>query len=119
MSQTTPQRRMYEEAAVQAAISDAEDMLAQAANATGEQAADLRHRALRQLRSLRAKLSEPTVAVNVDEFVHAQPWLASVIGLTLGVIAGLAVRRVFAHLLQGDPTTPPPPPPIIPRRRLK
>src|SRR4051812_179672 len=50
------------ESDVSKAISGAEDMLAQAANSTGEKAAELRGRALEQLKALRSRMHEAQAA---------------------------------------------------------
>lgn len=90
------------ESDVNKAISGAEDMLTQAANATGEKAAELRGRALEQLRALRERLSDAQhtalekskAAVHAtDDFVHDHPWRSILAAASLGVVVGLLISR--------------------------
>ena len=94
------------EADVQRALSGAEDMLKEAANATGEKAAELRGRALQQLRSVREKLRGAQDAVVersrhaahvADDYVHENPGrsisASAVSGIALGVVIGLLINR--------------------------
>jgi ElaB/YqjD/DUF883 family membrane-anchored ribosome-binding protein len=87
---------------VHKAISGAEDMLAQAANATGEKAAELRGRALEQLKALREKLADAQhtalekgqAAVHAtDDYVHDHPWRSILAAASLGVVVGLLISR--------------------------
>ena len=87
---------------VKRAISGAEDMLTQAAAATGEKAAELRGRALEQLRALRESLAEAQAvalkkskeaAQATDEFVHENPWRSIVAAAGVGVLIGLLIAR--------------------------
>lgn len=84
------------------AIGGAEDMLAQAANATGEKAAELRGRALEQLRALREKLADAqhaalekgkAAAHATDDYVHDHPWRSILAAASLGVVVGLLISR--------------------------
>ncbi len=84
------------------AISGAEDMLAQAANATGEKAAELRGRALEQLKALREKLADAqhtalekgkAAAHATDDYVHDHPWRSILAAASLGVVVGLLISR--------------------------
>ena len=90
------------ESDVNRAISGAEDMLAQAANATGEKAAELRGRALEQLRALREKLADAqhaalekskAAAHATDDYVHDHPWRSILAAASLGVVVGLLISR--------------------------
>ena len=90
------------ESAISKAIGGAEDMLAQAANATGEKAAELRGRALEQLKALRERLQEvqttavekgKAAALATDEYVHENPWRAIVVAASLGVAVGILISR--------------------------
>ena len=83
-------------------ISGAEDMLAQAANSTGEKAAELRGRALEQLKALRERLHDvQTTALEkskaaahaTDDFVHDHPWRSILAAASLGVVVGLLIGR--------------------------
>jgi ElaB/YqjD/DUF883 family membrane-anchored ribosome-binding protein len=82
------------------AISGAEDMLAQAASSTGEKAAELRARALEQLRALRVRLQDAQAAAlrqskaaarATDEYVHDNPWRAIGVAAGVGVLIGLLI----------------------------
>ena len=84
------------------AISGAEDMLTQAANATGEKAAELRGRALEQLKALQARLKDAqatalekskAAAHATDEYVHENPWRSIVAAASIGVVVGLLIAR--------------------------
>ena len=90
------------ESDVNKAISGAEDMLTQAANATGEKAAELRGRALEQLRALRERLHGAQAAAlekvkaaahATDDFVHDHPWRSILAAASLGVVVGLLIGR--------------------------
>jgi ElaB/YqjD/DUF883 family membrane-anchored ribosome-binding protein len=84
------------------AISGAEDMLAQAASATGEKAAELRGRALEQLKALREKLADAqhvalekskAAAHATDDYVHDHPWRSILAAASIGVVVGLLISR--------------------------
>lgn len=84
------------------AISGAEDMLAQAASATGEKAAELRARALQQLKLLRERLDDArhtavqrskVAARATDDFVHDHPWRSILAAASVGVVIGLLIGR--------------------------
>lgn len=90
------------ESDVNKAISGAEDMLAQAASATGEKAAELRGRALEQLKALREKLADAqhaalekskAAAHATDDYVHDHPWRSILAAASLGVVVGLLISR--------------------------
>jgi ElaB/YqjD/DUF883 family membrane-anchored ribosome-binding protein len=90
------------ESDVDKAISGAEDMLAQAANSTGEKAAELRARALEQLKALRSRLHEAqavalrqskAAARATDDYVHDNPWRAVGAAAAVGVLIGLLISR--------------------------
>jgi len=90
------------ESDVSKAISGAEDMLAQAASSTGEKAAELRGRALEQLRALRGRLHDAqAVALRqskaavraTDDYVHDHPWRAIGVAAGVGVLIGLLIGR--------------------------
>jgi len=87
---------------VQNAISGAEDMLKQAASATGEKAAELRGRALEQLKALRERLHDAqqtavekgrAAAHATDDYVHENPWRSILAAASLGVVVGLLISR--------------------------
>ena len=90
------------ESDVNKAISGAEDMLTQAANATGEKAAELRGQALHQLQALRERMNDAqTAAIQqgkaaaraTDEYVHEIPWRSIVAAASIGVVVGLLISR--------------------------
>ncbi len=89
-------------AEVQDALSGAENMLEQAASATGEKAAELRRLAGQQLKLLREKLQESSdkalertkyAARVTDDYVHDNPWRVIVGAVAVGVVLGLLVNR--------------------------
>ena len=90
------------DSAVDKAIAGAEDMLAQAAASTGEKAAELRGRALEQLRALRERLHDAhhaalekgkAAAHATDDYVHDHPWRSIVAAASIGVVVGLLIAR--------------------------
>jgi ElaB/YqjD/DUF883 family membrane-anchored ribosome-binding protein len=90
------------ESDVNKAISGAEDMLAQAAGSTGEKAAELRGRALEQLKALRGRLQDAHAAAlrqskaaarATDDYVHDHPWRAIGVAAGVGVLIGLLIGR--------------------------
>ncbi|MBC7484634.1 MAG: DUF883 family protein [Rhizobacter sp.] len=90
------------QADVRKAISGAEDMLTQAATATGEKAAELRAQALNQLKALRERMNEAqatairqgkAAALATDEYVHENPWRSIVAAASVGVVVGLLISR--------------------------
>jgi ElaB/YqjD/DUF883 family membrane-anchored ribosome-binding protein len=87
---------------VDKAISGAEDMLSQAASATGEKAAELRDRALQQLKALRERLGDAqdvalkkgkAAAIATDDYVHDNPWRSILAAASVGVVIGLLIAR--------------------------
>ena len=90
------------EADIRKAISGAEDMLTQAASATGEKAAELRSQALHQLQALRQRMNDAqatairqgkAAARATDEYVHENPWRSIVAAASIGVVVGLLISR--------------------------
>jgi ElaB/YqjD/DUF883 family membrane-anchored ribosome-binding protein len=90
------------ESDVNRAISGAEDMLTQAANSTGEKAAELRARALEQLNALRGRLQDAHAAAlrqskaaarATDDYVHDHPWRSIGVAAGVGVLIGLLIAR--------------------------
>lgn len=90
------------QADVNDAISGAEDMLAQAAASTGDKAAELRGRALEQLRALRERMHDArhaaahhsrAAARATDDFVHDHPWRSILAAASVGVVVGLLIGR--------------------------
>lgn len=87
---------------VDKAISGAEDMLSQAASATGDKAAELRDRALQQLKALRERLNDAqdvalkkgkAAAIATDDYVHDNPWRSILAAASVGVVIGLLIAR--------------------------
>ncbi len=90
------------EADVRKAVSGAEDMLTQAASATGDKAAELRSQALNQLKALRERMNDAQEAAlrqskaaarATDEFVHENPWRSILAAASVGVVVGLLIGR--------------------------
>lgn len=90
------------QAAVNKALSGAEDLLTQAANSTADKAVELRNRALDQLTALRHRLQDAqTAAVQkgqaaahaTDDYVHDHPWRSILAAASLGVVVGLLIGR--------------------------
>ena len=90
------------ESDVNRVLRGAEDMLAQAATFTGEKAAELRGRALEQLKALRERLHDAQstalqkgkdAAHATDDFVHDNPWRSIVAAASVGVVVGLLIGR--------------------------
>jgi len=87
---------------VQRVISGAEELLQEAAAAGGEKGAELRGRALQQLKALREKLLAAQSAAltkgklaarSTDEYVHEHPWRAIAAAAAAGVLVGLLLGR--------------------------
>ena len=90
------------EADVRKAVSGAEDMLTQAASATGDKAAELRSQALNQLKALRERMNDAQEAAlrqskaaarATDEYVHENPWRSILAAASVGVVVGLLIGR--------------------------
>lgn len=90
------------EADVRKAVSGAEDMLTQAASATGDKAAELRSQALQQLKALRERMNDAQEAAlrqskaaarATDEYVHENPWRSILAAASVGVVVGLLIGR--------------------------
>ena len=87
---------------VKSAIAGAEDMLAHAASSTGDKAAEMRARALDQLKALQSRLKDAqgaavkkgkAAAHATDEYAHENPWRITAAAVCLGLIVGLLVAR--------------------------
>jgi ElaB/YqjD/DUF883 family membrane-anchored ribosome-binding protein len=87
---------------VNTVLADAEELLRQATQATGEQAAELRRRAQSAISKAKIKLSDAeqraveqakTAAKATDNWVHDHPWSAVGIAGTIGVLLGLMINR--------------------------
>jgi len=100
MSESVTSERLA--ADVKVVIGDAEELLRQSAAATGDQAAQLRERAMVLLRQAREKaqdvqekaLAKGKAAVRVtDDYVHENPWRSIGVAFGVGVLIGLLVNR--------------------------
>lgn len=87
---------------VKGVISNAEDLLKEAATASGEHAQELREKALVALRRAREGLVDAQHAVVdgsraaarvTDDFVHTHPWRAVGLAAVAGFFLGLLVNR--------------------------
>lgn len=87
---------------VKTVISDAEELLKQAANATGERATELREKALTRLKQAKEKAADVQEAVVekskkvarvTDDYVHEHPWTSIGIAAGVGALIGLLVNR--------------------------
>jgi len=98
-SQDTNQKQTNLIDSVKSTLDHVEHLLRDAANASGEQAAELRARAMASLRQSRETLHDAQDAVleqgrravrATDDYVHDNPWqavsVAGVVGLLLGVL---------------------------------
>ena len=83
---------------IKTVLADAEDLLKQAASATGERASELRETALTRLKQAKEKAADAQVVViekgkkaarATDDFVHERPWAS------IGIAAGSRRRRWF------------------------
>jgi ElaB/YqjD/DUF883 family membrane-anchored ribosome-binding protein len=80
-------------------VSDGEDLLKAAANASGEGFAAARAKFAEQVMSVKAKLadaSQPVIegAGRADDYVHNNPWTAVGAAATVGILIGfLAAKR--------------------------
>lgn len=80
---------------IKTVLSDAEDLLKQAASSTGDRAAELREKAMSRLKQAKEKAADVQVVVvekgkkaarATDDYVHEHPWTS------IGVAAGVGVR---------------------------
>lgn len=87
---------------VKDSLDDAEKLLREAADATGDKAIELRERAMKSLRRTREALYDTQDAIvargrraarATDDYVHDNPWQAiGVAGLT-GLLVGMLISR--------------------------
>lgn len=87
---------------VNVVLADAEELLRQAAQASGEQAAELRRRAQAAIVSAKSRLGDAeqlvadrarSAAEATDGWVHDHPWTAVGVAAGLGFLAGLVLNR--------------------------
>ena len=85
---------------LKASVDDAEALLREAADATGDRAAELRERALKSLRATRETLHETQdivleqgrrAARLTDDYVHDNPWQAVAAAGLAGLLLGLVL----------------------------
>ncbi|HSQ11215.1 MAG TPA: DUF883 family protein [Burkholderiaceae bacterium] len=99
MEQVTKERLMTD---VNTVLVDAEELLRQAAQASGEQAADLRRRAQSAIANAKVRIGEvehrvveqaKSTARATDGWVHEHPWTAIGVAAGIGVLVGLVINR--------------------------
>jgi ElaB/YqjD/DUF883 family membrane-anchored ribosome-binding protein len=87
---------------MKAALDEAEGFLRDAAAASGEQATELRAKAVESLRSTREALHDTKVSAlregkrvarEADEYVHENPWQAIAAAGLIGLVVGLLMSR--------------------------
>lgn len=87
---------------MKAALAEAEGLLRSAASATGDQAAELRARALDSLRTTREALHDTQESLlrqgkkvirEADDYVHDKPWQAIAAVGVVGLLLGLLISR--------------------------
>jgi ElaB/YqjD/DUF883 family membrane-anchored ribosome-binding protein len=87
---------------MKAALAEAEGLLRSAASATGDQAAELRARALESLRTTRESLHDTQESLlrqgkkairEADDYVHDKPWQAVAAVGIVGLLLGLLISR--------------------------
>ena len=87
---------------IQSLLADAEDLLKQAANTTGERASELSDKGLALLKQAKERASDVQVAAvekskqaarATDGYVHDHPWQAVGIAAGIGVVTGLLLNR--------------------------
>ncbi|MFT3736441.1 MAG: DUF883 family protein [Rhodocyclaceae bacterium] len=83
-------------------LHDTEQLIADAANATGDEAKALQSRIVAGLRDAKQRLSAAESAVlakgkaaakATDTYVHENPWKSIGVGAALGVVVGLLIAR--------------------------
>ncbi|WP_153099576.1 DUF883 family protein [Paraburkholderia hayleyella] len=87
---------------IKTVLADAEDLLKQAASATGERASELRETTLARIKQAREKAADVQVVVvekgkkaarATDDYVHEHPWASIGIAAGIGALIGLLVNR--------------------------
>ncbi len=87
---------------IKTVLTDVDDLLRQAADATGDEARELRRRAENMLESAQAKFDavredvvnrgKATVRAT-DDWVHDNPWSSIGVGAAVGVLVGMLIAR--------------------------
>ncbi|CBW75544.1 ElaB protein [Mycetohabitans rhizoxinica HKI 454] len=87
---------------IKTVLSDAEDLLKQAASTTGERATELREKALARLKQAKEKAADVQVVVvekgkkaarATDDYVHDHPWTSIGVAAGVGILIGLLINR--------------------------
>lgn len=87
---------------LKASLTDAENLLREAATATGETAVELRERALTSIRRTREALYDAQDAMYeggrralraTDDYVHDSPWQAIGVAGVTGLLLGILIAR--------------------------
>jgi ElaB/YqjD/DUF883 family membrane-anchored ribosome-binding protein len=83
---------------LKALVRDAEDVLANAGDAAGEQVADLQERMRKALEASRSRLQELREAARVhldeyDEYVRSHPYQSIGVAVAVGALLGLLMGR--------------------------
>ncbi|CAR53516.1 DUF883 family protein [Burkholderia cenocepacia] len=87
---------------IKTVLSDAEDLLKQAASSTGDRAAELREKAMSRLKQAKEKAADVQVVVvekgkkaarATDDYVHEHPWTSIGEAAGVGVLIGLLINR--------------------------
>jgi len=87
---------------IKTVLADAEDLLKQAANTTGERATELREKAVSRLKAAKEKAADAHVIVvekgkkavrATDDYVHEHPWQSVGIAAGVGILIGLLINR--------------------------
>lgn len=99
-SEISAQEKLLE--GMKSALDEAEKLLKEAAQASGDQATELRAKAVDALRATRETLQDTTlsfaregkrVAREADEYVHDNPWQAIAAAGVIGLVVGLLISR--------------------------
>lgn len=98
--ETSAQEKLLE--GMKSALDEAEGFLREAAAASGEQATELRAKAIESLRATREALHDTKLSVvregkrvarEADEYVHDNPWQAITAAGVIGLVVGLLISR--------------------------
>ncbi len=98
--ETSAQEKLLE--GMKSALDEAESFLKEAAAASGDQATELRAKAVESLRATREALHDTKLSVvnegkrvarEADEYVHDNPWQAIAAAGVIGLVVGLLISR--------------------------
>lgn len=87
---------------IKTVLADAEDLLKQAAAATGERASSCAESAMSRLKQAKEKAADAQVVVvergrkaarATDDYVHEHPWASIGIAAGIGMVIGLLINR--------------------------